>query len=185
MTCIVGIEQDGYIIMGGDASCNDSEGDGILIQKEPKVFKRSEYVIGFAGSFRVGAILRYIAKFPKVPNRALDRMMVTEFSAAIRNCFKEEDLDADWTALVGIRDKLYCIEPDFHIWRHKEPYAAIGSGAQVALGALYALSTDLTPRQRVEIALKAAEKFVGSVRGPWTLASTQVSTKVPVEVPIF
>lgn len=183
MTCIVGIEHDGAVWMGGDSSCNDAESDSIMVQREPKVFSRGPYLIGFSGSFRVGAILRYIADLPPVPKTGVERMMITEFSSELRRCFKAESMSededwSDWHALVGIRGHLFCVESDFHVWRHREKYSSIGSGSMVALGALHAMAhEDLTPTQKIEVALEASAKYVASVRGPWTISTTKKPRK--------
>lgn len=186
MTCVVGLEHDGTVWLGGDSTCNGE--DSVMIQREAKVFTRGPYIIGFAGSFRVGAILRYIVDLPPLPKTGVDRMMVTDFASELRRSFTNEGLDTDkqadwdWSALVGIRSSLYCVEPDLHVWRHREKYAAIGTGALVALGAMHALSqTDLTAQQKIETALEGAAKYVPSVRGPWTLVSTRRQKQTVVD----
>jgi ATP-dependent protease HslVU (ClpYQ) peptidase subunit len=55
-------------------------------------------------------------------------------------------------------------------------YAAVGSGAELALGALYALeSSGRTPRERLKRALSAAEQFNAGVRGPFSFVSTRAA----------
>ncbi len=91
---------------------------------------------------------------------------------AVRKCFeaggleKEEDKTYPVRFLIGYRGGLYSIGGDLQVNEFLDGYTAIGSGADFALGSLYA-SEALGPHERVRCALEAAAHFSGTVREPF------------------
>lgn len=178
MTCIVGIQQDGVVTIGGDSF--SFSGTDAALRADEKVFARDGLVIGFTWSYRMGQLLRYALKVPKHPKKMEDmQYLVVHFVDAVRQCFssrgllrKENNMDASGQFLLAYRGVLYTIEGDFHVAKALEPYAAIGCGGQVALGAMHATS-GLKPRTRIRRALRAATQFTAGVRPPFVLLSTE------------
>lgn len=175
MTCIAGLVHDGEVYIGGD-----SAGVGyydLTVRDDEKVFCTGPFVIGFTSSFRMGQLLRYSLSVSEQPVSMKDdyQFMVTWFIDGVRTCLKnggyakkEYEVEQGGTFLVGYRGKLYSVEGDYQVGKHADGFAAVGCGAQVALGALYACKlTD--PRKRLQTALKAAERFSGGVRGPFVI----------------
>ena len=75
MTCIVGLSHQGKVFMGGDAAAAD---DNIVsARKEPKVFIKNGYLIGYSGSFRFGKVVQYSFNPPKPPHDELDKFLNT------------------------------------------------------------------------------------------------------------
>lgn len=173
MTCIVGIEADGKVYLGGD-SLGSSEHLQQTIP-EPKVFENGPFLIGIAGSFRWGQLLEHALIVTPQPGDVDDRkFMVTTFIDAVRKTMldggymaKEDEFESAYgDALVGYRGRLYVLEgTEFHIRRARE-YAAVGCGEAVALGALHA-TRGKRPKDRLKIALEAAAEHVPGVRGPF------------------
>src|SRR5713226_3145682 len=96
MSCIVGIKDKERVILGGDSAITTSS----TIQPDqcPKIFsiqsqQGDEYLIGHAGSGRVGNVLRHIFIPPpfKVHADALsvEKYMVTHFVDALRKALKQ------------------------------------------------------------------------------------------------
>ena len=178
MTCVVGIESDGIVLLGGDSSCLDEEGDAVITQRQSKVFrKKNGYVIGFSGSFQVGDLLKYRVDFPERFTIDNHHRLISE---AIEKAFKDAKMknNEDWNALIGFKDRLYIVQADFYCYRHSRPYAAIGAGAAVAvaLGTLSTLekkaSKKMTGRARLKMALENAQMFSANVRAPWRFTKT-------------
>lgn len=179
MTCIVGIEQDGYVYIGGDSAGVDVENLSICTRADEKVFVSDggEFIMGFAGSFRIGQLLRYAFVAPDQSSKKDDMAyMVTDFVDAIRTMQRDkgalkkeneiEEHEAEF--LVGYKGKLYIIDTDFQIGRPLENYMAIGCAAQVALGALYATrDSDMSPEERITLALNAATEYNVGVKAPF------------------
>lgn len=190
MTCIVGIADAGKVYIGGD-SCG-SDGWGVRADSYSyKVFERTvghgenietseQMILGITASFRVIDILTYIFEPPAIhPTADVDRYLRTTFVDALYKCLnkhhavKDNDDVAEITEnsdiIVGIRGKLYHIQADLSVLNTPVYGTAAGSGYQVALGALYSmyLFESIPAKERIEKALEAAGKIVGSVSAPY------------------
>jgi ATP-dependent protease HslVU (ClpYQ) peptidase subunit len=171
VTCIVGIQHEGRVLIGGD-SCGAGPGWANKVRAEPKVFRNGPYVMGFTTSFRMGQLLRYALK-PPTPTRDLDRFMVTTFVDAVRTCLKEggwarKDYEREEGGqfLVGVTGRLYAIHSDYQVARTARGYDAVGCGQDYALGSLHATGTG-EPRRRIRQALQAAADMSGGVCAPF------------------
>lgn len=173
MTCIVGIANGTTVFLGGDSA--SVGGLDISRTLHPKVFKNGPYVIGYTTSFRMGQLLEF-AKLPQ-PNKEdkenLYRFMITKFVPAIRALFKEggylktkDSQEAGGTFLVGIKGELFIVDDDFQVQQKPEHFYACGCGEPYALGAMFA-SPDLPPKERLALALEAAQSYSAGVRAPF------------------
>ncbi len=177
MTCIVGLEHEGVIYVGGDSAGVDENSLEICTRLDEKVFVLDDFIIGFSGSFRIGQLLRYALVVPDQPSRKDDMaFIVTDFVDAIRtmqkdkgSMTKENELEAHEAGLVvGYNGNLYVIESDFNVLKPADKYVASGLGAPVALGALHATENlNMKPEARIMLALAAAAHFNASVRPPF------------------
>lgn len=179
MTCVVGLKHNGKVHIAADSA--GVAGYSVTSRADEKTFQNGAFIFGFAGSFRIGQVLRYSFNTPDYdPRRDFDEYMINDFILTLRKtleicgCLKKEsgiDTASNAIFLLGssANSELYCIESDFQVGKNREPYEAIGSGADFALGSL--ASTEHIkdfPRRRLEIALQAAEKYSGSVQAPFT-----------------
>ena len=64
MTCVIGIVDNGKVWMGGDSAAIDSEEETITLRKDPKVFRNEDFLIGFAGTYRLGQLIQYMFNCP-------------------------------------------------------------------------------------------------------------------------
>lgn len=168
MTCVVAVADGGGVHFGGDSAITSD--DELAIQRDPKVFRRGPYVIGYSGSLRWGSILRYVVPLPTPPRRGVARMLNLELSAELAVALAQARVKAD-QALLGVSGELYWIDEDLAFVRLGADYGAIGSGAAYALGALSVLDHRLPPKRRLRHALEAAAHHCPSVQGPWRWAS--------------
>jgi len=181
MTCIVGLidrkTKDVYI--GGD-----SAGVGnysIRLRKDPKVFIRGPFIMGFTTSFRMGQLLMSDERFKvrsQKQNETDYEYMVSAFVPAVQKLFEaggflEENskVKRGGTFLVGYKGNLYCIEGDFQVAEHHDEFNACGCGEDYAVGSLYSTSKKkkMKPEEKVLEALEAAEYFSAGVRGPFNI----------------
>jgi len=188
MTCIVGITDGKNIFVGGD-SAGVANLD-LTVRADQKVFIRTDesgvqWAFGFTTSFRMGQLIQYDLILPKKEKGSrgdLHQFMVKKFIPALRTCLKDggwqakdKDREQGGTFVVGVLGKLFFIDGDYQVVIPKTSYTAVGSGKNVALGALYALSgSEQSPKQKITIALKAAESFNIGVRGPFKIVNTTV-----------
>ena len=179
MTCIVGLIDDGKVYMGGDSA--GIAGYNLSIRADEKVFQNGPFLMGFTTSFRMGQLLRYKLEPPKHPfdddGKLIDtyKFMATAFIDSVRKCLKDggyaqKDKEQEWggTFLVGYKGRLFEIEGDYQVGESVDKFKAVGCGQQIALGNLCA-TKGKQPKERVDAALKAAEKYSAGVRGPFAI----------------
>ena len=175
MTCIVALKAKKgtrhQVVMGGDSAAVSRL--DVCVRKDPKVFRSGGFVIGYAGSFRMGQLLRFKLRPPPVKRKDLFEYMCTVFIDEVRKILKkggfteiDNNVEHGGVFLVGARGRIFEIESDFQVGEAMADYAAIGCGGCYALGAL-AASSGLEPGARVMQALGIAEKFSGGVRAPF------------------
>lgn len=174
MTCIVGLECASGVYLAGDSALTDSDTGSISVMRDPKVSRRAHVVVGSSSNMRILQLVNH-AFIPPVQGEGVDdvQYMVTDFVRALRSllkkdgCLKEDD-SHDAQHLVGHRGSLYLIDSDFQAHRIACGWAAIGSGADVALGSLHTTSRlRMAPRDRLLAALRASEAHNAHVRRPF------------------
>jgi hypothetical protein len=175
MTCIVGLESEGRVWIGGDRAAVESS-HFLTHCEQPKIFRRGEMVFGYTSSFRMGQLLQYRLTIPEIgEGQPLDEYMVTSFIDAVRACLKEGgytrvdcERETIGTFLVGVRGHLYVVDDDYNVRRDNGGFNAVGSGLSVALGSMHSTAKlRMHPRERIAMALEAASTFVTTVRGPF------------------
>jgi len=177
MTCIIGLEYKDKVYIGGDAA--GVAGISVEVRNDTKVFKRGPFIMGFTSSFRMGQLLMCKLRVPKQKKSQKDYdFMVTTFIDAVRKCLLDGGFATDvrgqeigGTFIVGYKNKLYYVDCDYQVGMFATSYTAVGCGSDIALGAMYALSTssNLKPKNMIQTALKAAVEFNGGVRPPFTI----------------
>lgn len=180
MTCIVGLVDDGVVYMGGDSAAVG--GLSIETRADSKVFVNGPMIFGFTSSFRMGQLLQYALQIPEqLPSKTDMAYLVTDFVDAIRTLYrthgfmgKDNEREDGGTFLLGYRGTLYTVHDNFQVARLLHRYAAVGCGADIALGALHVMDTVGTKRTasaKLRAALAASEAFSAGVRAPFYVAS--------------
>lgn len=182
MTVVVGCVEKEVVWMGADSA--GSQGWEIVIREDPKIFRKGEFLIGFTDSYRMGQILRYSLEIPAIPEGCeLFDYMCLHFIHSVRGCLKgggfarkENEAESGGTFMVGVRGRLFTVYQDYQVGENKMTYAAIGCGRELALGAMCSLGNlpeKIRPRikQRITMALLAAEQWSSGVRGPFLIHS--------------
>jgi ATP-dependent protease HslVU (ClpYQ) peptidase subunit len=178
LTCIVGLVEKGAVWMGGDSLVVR---DGLKVTLAVgKVAHRGEFLLGTCGNHRLLSLARHVFEPPPLVAEAdVDAYMAKEFAEAWRACLKDAGAltvengyeTQDGMMMVGVRGGgLYEIDGGFGVMRTDDNCGAIGSGDNIALGALFA-TPELDPERRILRALEAAEKWNDGVRGPFTVES--------------
>lgn len=182
MTCIAGFTDGTRTVIGGDSA--GVSGFDLMVRADQKVFRVGGFVFGFTSSFRMGQLLRYRFSPPTLKRgRDIYEYMVTDFIDSVRACFKDGGFastdssgsEKGGTFLVGYQGRLFTVESDYQVGENTYPFAAVGCGDNLALGAFMALTTarpDYEPEQYVEEALKVSEALNGGVSAPFHLECT-------------
>ena len=181
MTCIAAFVQDGAVWMGADST--GVGGYDLTVRADQKIFRNGEMLFGFMSSFRMGQLLRHALTIPDHDPRVDDEKYLTvTFIDAVRECLKgkgwarkNNEQEAGGTFLIGYRGRLFQVEDDYQVGIATDGFDACGCGGQIAKGALFA-STHLKGEARVEMALKAAERFSAGVRGPFHITCLEAKS---------
>lgn len=180
MTCIAAVvADDGTVHMGGDSAGIDVVNNLQLgIGTEAKVWKNGGLMFGACGSFRVSQVIRWQVH---VPAYDPDTEILSYLTGPLMDSLRDE-LDVrgtlqawlddategiDGGLLIAVDGRVFEVYGDFGIGELVHGYGAIGCGGQIALGSLAATEgMGIKPKQRVKMALEAAERHSGGVRGP-------------------
>ena len=176
MTCCVGIEHDGGVLLGADSA--GTAGWSQTIRSDAKAFVNGPFGMAYTSSFRMGQLLRYKLNPPeptKSDLKDLDRFIATTFIDAVRETFNENgygkvdsNVERGGSFLVGIAGRLYTIDSDYQFGRAVCGFDSVGCGSDLALGSLHTTSRySIPPRERAQLALEAAAALSAGVAGPF------------------
>jgi 20S proteasome alpha/beta subunit len=139
----------------------------------PKIVQQDTWLIGVAGSARVCDQLQYSIEYPEPPVEVVKsgqwmKWIVTKVIPLIDYVVKDKEMDAE--ALLITHGKAFLIGEDLSVLT-AQPYWAIGSGADLALGSLadrqYApdwnKNHDLSARRAIESASMHDPNTRGSI----------------------
>jgi ATP-dependent protease HslVU (ClpYQ) peptidase subunit len=194
MTAVVAIEHQGRVWLGADSAGVDNTSMAISTRLDRKIFWNNGYLIGFAGSFRAGQIVKHKFEMPAFPPEFLpqnacpeimpekiclkdlpenllikvENFFATDFIETVQLAFSEagwtKSDDDSFTMIVCVGPYMITVEDDLQIAIESD-YVAVGSGAPVALGALAVLKGK--PETRIMKALEIASKHNAGVRSPF------------------
>jgi ATP-dependent protease HslVU (ClpYQ) peptidase subunit len=183
MTCIVGIEHEVGVLIGGDTIATSAWYQTTTAWYQTtiseKVFMVGPCVMGFAGSPRAAQLLRYKLTIPDIWMHDIDRWMATVFMDEVRTVFKDNESEfgkegSGSSFLIGAAGRLYAVHSDYQFSRQVTNFYAIGSGREIATGSLHTTAKmNIEPKLRAEYALEAAAAHCGSVGGPFTIIDHQ------------
>lgn len=168
MTCIVGLVcGDDEVIIGAESRA--VMGNQISSDLCDKIIEKRKFVIGCAGRMRMRDILENNFELPLHAEWVIDsEYLCDDFVSSVRECLESSKFSyakegiSEFTnsmILFVYKSKLYSMDSAYGIIDHKD-FTAIGSGREYALGSLETTSKlDLTPYDRVKMALDAACKF--------------------------
>lgn len=184
MTCIVSLKHEDKIYIGGDTAA--VSGLSVNNRLDTKVFQNKKMLIGYAGSFRLGQLMRFAFKPPKhLKDKDDYEYMCVDVISAIQKCFekhgfgghnKKEEKETSGQMLIAYRGQLYEIYEDYQVGIPADPFQSIGCGSDLAIGAMYALQNlpkngKIAPQDQIKIALDAASTFNGGVLPPYNILS--------------
>lgn len=180
MTCIVGIEYNGKVLIGGDVQ--GTSPNHKIVHTQPKVFFKKDIIIGYTTSYRFGQILENNLLDPVAPedDEEVYRWLVTVLVPNIRETLDKNKYPEGGTCLIGVRGQLWSLQSDYSVLRSVLGYESIGSGCEYALGSIYtSLNNRKTRPSRysnfaeiVSTAIRTAGQFSPSVGTDSVIIST-------------
>ena len=182
MTCIAGLIGKDKIYIGGDSAVGN--GNGQFKSRNPKVYKRGEFIFGLAGYVGVLHALTHVMNMPPCYEKQ-DPMeyMINVFIPSFRNAVRElgmleieDGIERSRSELlIGFRGHLFCVGTDFSIIESVDNHMAIGTGSHYALGSLYTSEgSESNPLHRVTMALESASEYCDNVCGPFEIESIEI-----------
>jgi ATP-dependent protease HslVU (ClpYQ) peptidase subunit len=189
MTCVAAVVHDGHVYMAADSAAD--YGGTVVMLGVPKVVRRGEFVLGFSGSVRVAGLVRNTFEPPPVPPGAdLAAYMAGAFCDALYRLVDAHsafEVDKETgrkclggALLVGVRGRIFMADEQFGCPPVAGSYFAIGSGADLALGTLYAQvesrvdgHRSCQPIPALLTAVKAAIRFSSTCGGDIHNVSTR------------
>lgn len=185
MTCIVGMEIDGRVYIGGDSCAADVSQYTYQEIINPKVFKRNDMIFGYTHTFRFGQLIEYFLKIPKHDKCDTDmEYLITKLIPAIRECLndngagnKKDEIESGGCCLVGYKGILYTLQNDYSILRSASGFAAVGCGDLPALAAMTMVMTHIgmnglgTAPQVLNAVLETTASVISYVKPPFKIMS--------------
>jgi len=162
MTVIAGVSNaHGYAI-----ACDTMVGEGPALYVDTKLYRIGAYCVGLAGASALNACLP--TGGPASPS-TIATDFIARAKAAGHGALGEDGL---WSIPAGLLivgpEGVWEVCGSGGLYPHKCGFGAIGSGAQVAIGALHATVGDATipTGALVELAVEAASRFTTTCGGP-------------------
>jgi ATP-dependent protease HslVU (ClpYQ) peptidase subunit len=178
MTCIAAFAKGGSVYMAADSAATDMDTHDQVTLTHPKVFERFGMLFGVTGTIRQQNVMRYFEPdMAWSPREDVMEHLANNVVPSIEEAFDIARIMAGdarpGRMLVGAKGRLFEIDDLFGVSESDVPFAAVGTGAPYALGAMHALWTQALPGMQEDfIVLKGVEaalRFNGSCRGPITL----------------
>lgn len=178
MTCIVGLEYDGRVLIGGDIQ--GTGWNNKVVHTQPKVFNKKGVIFGFTTSYRFGQLIEHGLPDPVVPEdpNEVYRWLITNIVPAIKKSLKEGEFDKGGNCLIGVQGQLWELQDDFSVLRSVKGYNSVGSGYEYAVGSMFTQMNAIPPRTLEEAktiitnAIVAAGTFSPSVGTESRIVST-------------
>ena len=184
MTCIVGLEMNGKVLMGGDIQ--GTGGNNKVVHTQPKVFNKKGVLFGFTTSYRFGQILEHGLADPVIPEDDGDiyRWLITVLIPDIRNALKMNNYETGGNCLIGVKGQLWELQNDFSVLRSIRGFGSVGSGYEYAMGSLHtslAVIADVTDNKQIDedfaiSVIKTAIKVAGTYSPSVGMESVVIST---------
>lgn len=144
MTAIVGIQGKGWAVIAAD-SMTTYDDKPYFAKGMDKAVRKGDYVFAFAGDAVAGNIAEFLWTPPKlIKTMPLDAFVQVKVLPSLRDAMKEhgyepdavKDPNAGFDALMCLNGVIYEIDEEYMWSRDDRGLYAVGSGGQLALGAL-------------------------------------------------
>ena len=159
MTTLVGIQARNWALLGADTRVTEDGSIYQMAKERSKIIQHDDFTIACAGDMRAINILESGLKIPKTTVVKNDAHFVTGFLVpAGYEKTSEGQSSHESEFLVIYHAKIYALGGDYSWVQDSRGIYALGSGGQVALGALASLVGDtITRRDARTWALKALD----------------------------
>lgn len=162
MTTIVGVQGDGWAVVGADSRASEGTRAYTMAPSLGKLVRRGRYVFASAGDVRAINVIAHVLKPPSPPastGRKLDAFVSARLVPCIRETFAAAGYggtsDSAFTVIVAVNAVIYTVGDDFAWLRDASGVYAHGTGGDLALGSLSSEGELTTLKQAKRAALRA------------------------------
>jgi len=168
MTLILGYVHAGVAHLAADRGAYDPHDHSQVQLALPKIVHVNPRIIaGASGSMRLIQLLQYTAFPPCEDGRDPLEWIVRVLIPLLQRQAKDDNVDSTLvhsSILLASRNRLFMLEEDWGVVESVLPYAAVGSGAMAALGAVEAtharVSAGMSVRNMLHEAFRCARVHV-------------------------
>lgn len=192
MTTIIGLQGDGWCVIGADSRITSMDEHGFILSQQvlpessSKLISKNGYIIGAAGDVRAINILHHVYEPPVLPKSkqtdGIDQFITKTVVPRLRECFdqqgysppdkseRDHQAQQDSTVLIALKARIYIIDNDYSWAQDNTGIYTIGTGSQYARGALNILIGNTTQNLTQEKAIRAVTRAlkVSSDHDPYT-----------------
>jgi hypothetical protein len=197
MTLVLAVEHNGRVFMAADSI---AMADYFKVPRsDSKIFANGELLIGFAGSYRYGQIIKYASipqpseilpkisaseNLPKISGgltadwETAEKYMVTHVVPAIKEAIvdatgRAEDEANGGIAIIAFNNYMFYIDVDFQVGVYRDNFIAVGMAEREALAVNRALGGvgNQDPTTYLTHILESIEPYT-VIEGPWTYGAT-------------
>lgn len=153
MTVIVGYTDGKNWAIAADSATTDGD---LFFRSTPKIWRRGEYLVGAAGTLQA---CLWVEECDSGNPYVIAEFMKNKIGDTKKKQFSVLTIGPDG---VWDTDSTFTVSP------HPDGFWVVGSGREVALGALYVArhAVGWTPKDSVTIAVKASIALYSKIRGP-------------------
>ena len=169
MTTLVGIQGNGWCVLGADSKASNENGEFIYV-RDPKIFANGPTLIAGSGAVRGLNILEHGWTAPRyrgTPESYITRLFIPSLRRKLLSAgseWKKEDETArnDNDLLVAVRGRLFKVSSDYSWETSISNLYKAGSGGDYALGALRVLGAEdaKTPEDAERLIRKAIQAAI-------------------------
>lgn len=174
MTTIIGVQYHDYSELVADSLVSDDSGRTWIHPDMTKINRRGDFLIAGSGEVSPCDIAQHVWNPPKltdVDKKNIYHFMIRKAMPSLRECLKAngynfdeadtKDTSSRFQFIMSVNGQLFDIGDDLSVMRSADGFYGVGSGAQIALGALHA---GAEPIEAVEIACKISAFSGGPIQ---------------------
>lgn len=181
MTCVVGLITELGLMFGADSLVTTESGSKLTLL-DKKVFVKNNILFGFCGDLRFGQLIKHRFTPPSPGrNKDIESFIYTKFLPDLQRFLGDAGYSkidpGSFELMVGVHRSIFVISDDLAVVETPTRYQAIGSGADFALGVMYATKSISSPTQRITLALEASSQFSQTVAKPFNFEFLPTGTK--------
>ena len=177
MTTIVAIQYPNKVVMGADSQTTGESGTIYRHESVKKIVANGKFLIAGSGDASPSDICQYVWEAPTprgVEWNDLYKFMITKAMPSLKQCFKDADYksdsDSSFSFLFAIGGEVFDVSEDFSVLKKQNGIYGIGSGSNVAIGAIQQGAT-------IERALEIAAENDAYTSGPFDFVTQNKHTK--------